>query len=81
MRIPKVERGNGWADRALYGVIRLASGYRAPDVVRTLKYRSGHFGGPHSAHTQDVMRGPSRWAVWERELFAAYVSHVNQCRF
>jgi AhpD family alkylhydroperoxidase len=27
------------------------------------------------------MRGPSDWSVGERELFAAFVSNLNQCRF
>ena len=80
MRLSNVERG-ALADRALFAVIRLLSGYRAPDVIRTLKYRGSFFGRAHCVHTQDVMRGPSPWAIWERELFAAYVSNINQCRF
>ena len=28
-----------------------------------------------------VMRGPSDWSVGERELFAAFVSRLNQCHF
>jgi hypothetical protein len=27
------------------------------------------------------MRGTSDWAVWERELFAAFTSRLNQCVF
>jgi len=27
------------------------------------------------------MRGPSEWTVGERELFAAFVSRLNQCVF
>jgi len=27
------------------------------------------------------MRGPSAWTVGERELFAAFVSRLNQCLF
>jgi hypothetical protein len=64
-----------------YGLVRVLSGFRAPDVVRTLRYRRRLFGGPHSAHTQAVMRGPSEWSVGERELFAAFVSRLNQCQF
>lgn len=57
------------------------SGYRAPDVIRTLRYRSPFFGAHHGAHTHAVMRGPSAWSVGERELFAAFVSNLNRCRF
>lgn len=80
MRLARVERGR-LADRLLYAIIRRASGYRAPDVFRTLRYRAPRFGRPHSAHTHAVMRGPSEWSVGERELFAAYVSRVNDCPF
>ena len=81
MRLKVVERGERLSDRLLYAVIRVVSGFRAPDVVRTLRYRRAFFGAPHSAHTQAVMRGPSAWTVGERELFAAFVSRLNQCLF
>ena len=81
MRLKAVERGDRLADRLLYAVMRVASGFRAPDVVRTLRYRRAFFGAPHRAHTHAVMRGPSAWTVGERELFAAFVSRLNQCVF
>jgi hypothetical protein len=81
VRLSNVESGGGLGKKLLFAVIRMMSGYRAPDVVRTLQYRSDFFGAAHSAHTQEVMRGQSDWSVGERELFAAWVSHLNQCRF
>ncbi len=81
MRFARVERGDGLGSRLLYALVRVLSGHRAPDVVRTLRYRQHLFGAPHSAHTQAVMRGPSEWSVGQRELFAAFVSRLNQCLF
>jgi hypothetical protein len=81
VRLANVERGERLGDRLLYRVIRWVSGYRAPDVVRTLRYRKQFFGAHHTRHTQASMRGPSAWTVGERELFAAFVSHLNQCVF
>jgi hypothetical protein len=81
MRLGNVARGDRLSSRLLYGFVRAISGFRAPDVVRTLRYRSQLFGGPHSAHTHAVMRGPSEWSVGDRELFAAFVSRLNQCHF
>jgi hypothetical protein len=81
MRLGNVERGDALTKRLLYGVIRLVSGYRAPDVIRTLKYHAPTFGDPFGRHTQAAMRGPSEWSVSERETFAAYVSRLNQCLF
>jgi hypothetical protein len=51
------------------------------DVRRMLGYREELFGRPFSEALQDVMRGPSDWSVAERELFAAFVSSLNQCVF
>jgi hypothetical protein len=81
MRLNNVERGDGLGSRLLFAFIRVVSGFRAPDVVRTLKYHPAIFGDPHSRHTQAVMRGPSDWTVGERELFAAFVSRLNHCLF
>ena len=81
MRLATVERGGRLRDRLLYAIIRRASGHRAPDVVRTLRYRGQRFGRPHGAHTHAVMRGPSEWSVGERELFAAFESAQRQCPF
>ena len=81
MRFPKAERGEQLGTRLLFAVIRLFSGHRAPDVVRTLKHRAAFFGAPHSRHTHEVMRGESSWTVGERELYAAFVSRLNQCLF
>jgi len=81
MRLANVERGGRVRDRLLFAIIRLVSGFRAADVVRTLQYHAARFGRHHAAHTHDVMRGPSEWSVGERELFAAYVSRVNDCHF
>jgi len=81
MRLGNVERGDRLSSRLFYGFIRAVSGFRAPDVIRTLRYRPHFFGRPHTLHTQAVMRGESEWSVGERELFAAFVSRLNQCHF
>lgn len=81
MRLGNVERGAALGNRLFFAFIRVVSGYRAPDVVRTLAHRPEFFGGPHTAHTQAVMRHDSAWSIAERELFAAYVSRINECRF
>ena len=81
MRLRNVERGGRFLDRALFAVVRVASGYRAPDVMRTLRYRREFFGRHQNAHTHAAMRGPSAWMVGERELFAAFVSRLNSCQF
>jgi hypothetical protein len=80
MRLARVHRGHRLRDRVMLAVMRVAAGH-APGVVRTLLYRKSYFGRPFSELTQQVMRGPSPWTVGERELFAAFVSRLNQCVF
>jgi hypothetical protein len=50
-------------------------------VIKTLMYRPELFGLPFSEHLDVVMRGPSDWSAGERELFAGFASHLNQCLF
>ena len=51
------------------------------DISLALRYRPELFGSPASAYFQGVMKGPSDWSEAERELFAAFVSQLNQCPF
>jgi hypothetical protein len=51
------------------------------DIRRILSYRPELFGQPFSAFLQELLRGNSDWNVGERELFAAFVSRQNQCRY
>jgi hypothetical protein len=50
-------------------------------VLKTINYRPELFGRPFSAPLDLAMRGPSDWSTGERELFAAFVSSLNQCPF
>jgi hypothetical protein len=51
------------------------------DISLALRYRPELFGKPFSEFLQEVMKGPSDWSEAERELFAAFVSKLNQCPF
>jgi hypothetical protein len=60
--------------------MRDADGY-VSDIGQALQYRPALFGGPFSDLCQELMRGPSEWTAGERELFAAFVSRLNECSF
>ena len=81
MRLNVLDRGHRLTMKALFVLIRIVSGHRAPDVVKTLRYRPEYFGTPMSELFQEVMRGPSPWSIGDRELMAAYVSRINSCEF
>jgi hypothetical protein len=80
MRLPTVEHGR-LPSRLLFALIRVVSGFRAPDVLRTIFFRPAFFGTPFARLVQASLRGPSEWSVGEREMFAAFVSERNKCRF
>lgn len=80
MRLNRVHRGHPLGDKLKLAAMRLMAGH-APGVVRTMLYRKSFFGQKWSELTQQVMRGQSSWSVGERELFAAFVSRLNQCVF
>jgi hypothetical protein len=60
--------------------LRERDGY-VSDISLALRYRPELFGEPASAYFQEVMKGPSEWTEAELELFAAFVSKLNQCPF
>jgi len=81
MRLPRVDHGHRLPQKLKLLAIRVVSRMAPPDVVKTLSYRPELFGGPFSRYTHQLLRGPSHWSVGERELFAAFVSSLNQCVF
>jgi AhpD family alkylhydroperoxidase len=81
MRLPEIERGDGFANRLLIGFISMVSGMRLPDAARVAFFHKSFFGAPMGAWTQAAMRGPSEWSVGERELMAAMVAKWNSCAF
>jgi hypothetical protein len=73
MRLGVVDAGAGELRRRL--------GREPSGVLMTLHYRPELFGRPFSDALDLAMRGPSDWSAGERELFAAFVSSLNQCPF
>ena len=81
MRLECVESGHERSEARVLEVIRTQRGAEPPDVLKTLHYRPELFGRPYSEALDLAMRGSSDWSVGERELFAAFVSSLNQCPF
>jgi hypothetical protein len=81
MRLHALDRGHTLGAKALFVLMRLMSGFPAPDVVKTLMYRPEFFGGPMRELFQETMRGRSAWSIGDRELMAAFVSRTNACEF
>ncbi len=81
MRLRCVEEDHGPAEQATLAAIEAGSGRVPSDVVKTLYYRPEIFGRPFSDVLDLAMRGESDWSNGERELFATFVSSLNQCPF
>ena len=80
MRLALLERGQSTLQRALFALARLIGG-SLPGPIATMSYRPELFGAPMSKLLQASMRGLAHWTVAEAELFAAFVSHHNECAF
>jgi hypothetical protein len=63
------------------GELRGRLGREPTGVLLTLYFRPELFGRPFSDALDLAMRGSSDWSAGERELFAAFVSSLNQCPF
>jgi hypothetical protein len=82
MRLEVLDSGHAPAEAAILDQIAQARGLpTASGVLKTLYYRPELFGRPFSAALDEAMRGPSDWSAGERELFAGFVSSLNQCPF
>jgi hypothetical protein len=82
MRLDAVDHGHSPREAAILAEIAQARGVpTASGVLKTLYYRPEIFGRPFSAALDVAMRGESDWTAAERELFAGYVSALNQCPF
>jgi hypothetical protein len=81
MRLAKLDTEYRWQDRLKMLAMRLMSRRPVPDVVKMHYYRYDFFGKHLGAMFQESMRGPSEWAIGERETMAAFVSNLNQCVF
>jgi len=81
MRCGLLRKGYGLAGRLRLLVVGCLLGERAPDVLRVIFHRPRFFGMHFASSLQRALRGPSRWSIGERELFAAFVSAKNRCPF
>ncbi|MCI0570863.1 MAG: peroxidase [Myxococcaceae bacterium] len=81
MRLSNVSHGHKFRHKLLLGLFRLIGRMEPPDVVKTSLYRPEFFGKPIGRLFHTLLRGPSEWSVGERELFAAFTSRMNACRF
>ena len=80
MRLGILERGHGPFQRLQLALMRPIAG-RALAPVLMMSYRRNVFGKHFARCLQEALRGAREWSVGEIEIFAAFVSSLNRCRF
>ncbi len=78
MRLHILEHRSHWLSRFNLKIIELFLGH-VPGPLYMLTYRKKWFGNYFSDCFQEGMRRPTAWSKGEVELFAAFVSKLNQC--
>lgn len=81
MRPEILNSGYRLGTKIFFAFIGLVSGQPLPDAAKLVFYRPDFYGTPMKAFTHEAMRGSSAWSVGDRELMAAYVSKMNECKF
>jgi hypothetical protein len=81
MRLQLLENGHRPFQKVILSLIRLVSGGHAPGPILVMSYRRELFGKYLAACFQEGMRRAQEWSVGEVELFAAFVSQLNECKY
>lgn len=62
-------------------ILSILFGQRIPGPVAVMSYRRELFGKHLNAFFQQSMRSKTSWSKGEAELFAAFISSLQRCRF
>jgi|SRR5579859_609712 len=81
MRLSILAGGHSPGQKALLALAALAAGGRLPEPIRVLSYRRELFGADFAACVEEALRGSQHWSQGEAELFAAFVSQLNDCKY
>jgi alkylhydroperoxidase/carboxymuconolactone decarboxylase family protein YurZ len=76
-----LESGHRLRARAVLWAAEHLGGTPIDDVGTTSLYRPDLFGRNFLKLAGSVLCGPSEWSRGERELFAAFISRTNRCRY
>ena len=78
MRLSILENGYSTIQKLYMPLIKFSMGH-IPGPIRILTYKKRWFGNHYARCLQEGMRQSNVWSDGELELFAAFVSKLNQC--
>jgi hypothetical protein len=81
MRLTILENGHRPVQKLLLGIFKTLTGGLVPGPILALSYRRELCGKYLAACYQEGLREATQWSVGEVELFAAFVSKLNDCRY
>jgi hypothetical protein len=81
MRLRILENGFRLLQKAILSILGAVSGGKVPGPILVLSYRRELCGKYLAACFQEGMRKATEWSLGEVELFAAFVSRLNECRY
>ena len=81
MRLQILEHGHAEEQKQLIARMT-AQGAKLSDMMKVVLYRPHFFGFAFMAACDAVLHEqPSFWTQGERELFAAFASNLNKCKY
>jgi hypothetical protein len=80
MRLASLEQPINLRQKVRFAMARVFA-RRMPGPILAFSYGRNACGRHLGGCTQEALRGAREWSVWEIELFAAFVSSLNHCRF
>lgn len=81
MRLSVLETGHRPIQKLFFAMAKRVVRGNVPGPILTMSYRSEFCGKKLAACFQDGMRKGTEWQLGEVELFAAFVSQLNRCRY
>lgn len=81
MRLQILEEGHAPLKNLLFRFIASMSEGHVPGPIATMSYRRDFFGKYFAQCIQEAMRDAQEWSLGEVELFAAFVSQLNKCKY
>jgi hypothetical protein len=81
VRLTILEKGLRPVQKLVLAIFKTLTGGLVPGPLLALSYRRELCGKYLAACFQEGMREATEWSVSEVELFAAFVSKLNSCRY
>lgn len=80
MRVEVLKRGHSRLQKIQLWILGAIAG-RSLEPVLMMSYRRNFFGKYWARCLQEGLRHARGWSVGEVEIFAAFVSSLNRCRY